>query len=313
MLTAVLTFMADITITSAAWTNAGLGAAIAVIAAVAFTRLRGTTLAAAAVWAFLAAFAIAAVEVLIALQGDGPLPRGAGLWRYCAAAGAFCPLMAVLGAKRPQDRGWQWVVGALWVVLLVPPLQIIAARAGSELELYGVWRMLLATLIAMGVLNYLPTRFGLPAVVFAAGQSVLWGPFLFGVEDAPWTQCVGLGLMLLAAATASAMGRRRKADGGTPRDPGAHAAERSGPFLNELSLRWLRFRDAWGAFWALRIMQRVNQTAELSGWPVRLDWSRGFVATEEAAQPEQQHANDDAPTLQIQQSLDTLLRRFERL
>jgi len=251
--------------------------------------------------------------VLIAWHSDGSPPRGAGLWRYCAAAGTFCPLMAVLGAKRPQDRGWQWVVGALWVVLLVPALQTIAARSGVELELYGVWRLLLVALIAMGVLNYLPTRFAIPALLFAAGQLLLLGSYLFGLKDPRGTQSCGLGLMLLAAAAVVAIGGKRKTQGGERTDTGALGADASIVSMSNLSLRWLRFRDAWGAFWALRIMQRVNQTAELSGWPVRLEWSHGFVPKKEAVEPEQPPLIDGATASQVQQSLDTLLRRFERL
>ena len=28
--------------------------------------------------------------------------------------------------------------------------------------------------------------------------------------------------------------------------------------------RWLTFRDGWGAFWGLRVLNRINETAELS-------------------------------------------------
>jgi hypothetical protein len=58
----------------------------------------------------------------------------------------------------------------------------------------------------------------------------------------------------------------------------------------------------------LRILQRINETAELSGWPVRLSW-RGFARIDGDAA-----ADVDPPTtLHIQQTMDSLLRRFERL
>ena len=73
--------------------------------------------------------------------------------------------------------------------------------------------------------------------------------------------------------------------------------------------RWLAFRDAWGAFWALRVLQRVNQTAELSHWPVRLQWS-GVVFIEVAMLA----VTLDPPIESaLDQSFDALLRRFERL
>jgi hypothetical protein len=280
---------------------------VALVSAAAYRRLRGTTLAAPAAWAGLSAIFVGIVYASIAWHSDGSTPQGAGLWRYGAAVGTFCPLMAVLGAKRPQDRGWQWVVAALWLVLLVPALQALAARAGDRLELYGVWRMLLAALIAMGVLNYLPTRFGLPALIFAAGQLMLLAPYLFRLEN-EWVEVGGLGAMLVASVAATLLAGR----GNGGRSP-VGGKEQAPPTLESFSRRWFEFRDAWGAFWALRVLQRVNQTAELSHWPVRLEWTQGFVPIGELLGDAEKIATDATLTVQMQQTLDGLLRRFERL
>ena len=72
--------------------------------------------------------------------------------------------------------------------------------------------------------------------------------------------------------------------------------------LSEQNARWLKFRDAFGAFWGLRILQRVNETAGLRNWPMRLVWS-GFEKINEEEMTEVQQG-------EIEQSLDTLLRRF---
>src|SRR5688572_13251151 len=40
--------------------------------------------------------------------------------RYLAAVATLCPSVAVLGAKRPQDRGWQFIVASLWLVAALP-------------------------------------------------------------------------------------------------------------------------------------------------------------------------------------------------
>jgi hypothetical protein len=76
--------------------------------------------------------------------------------------------------------------------------------------------------------------------------------------------------------------------------------------------RWLAFRNAWGAFWALRVLQRVNQTAELSDWPIRLQWS-GFVRVNEAPDAASNISLDAPTTAALNQSLDALLRRFESI
>jgi hypothetical protein len=39
---------------------------------------------------------------------------------------------------------------------------------------------------------------------------------------------------------------------------------------------WLAFRDAYGAVWALRVMERINQTARQTGRQERLGW-QGFT------------------------------------
>jgi hypothetical protein len=212
--------------------------------------------------------------------------------------------MAVLGAKRPQDRGWQWVVFSLWIVLLVPALQAVAARSSGSVELFAAWQFLLAALISMGLLNYLPTRYALAAMLLAAGQLVLLRPYLLAVADEQsWRTC---GVALLGAATAATWFTARRA--GVP-----SLVVQESSAMQRVNERWFHFRDRWGAFWGLRILQRVNQTAELGAWPVRLEWGRGFVP---AAGPTQEGvvagAVGDHTLVHMHQTLDSLLRRFDR-
>ena len=288
------------------WLAAGLSAASAGVAYFGFRRLRDTTLAAPAVWGVIAAAGVGGVELLVALglAGDGTLALS--LWRYAAAVGTCMPIAAVLGAKRPQDRGWQWVVVALWMVLLVPAAQAALAPAGHRLELFAAWKLLLAALMAMGLLNYLPTRHWLAALLATAGQACLVWEYLFDAADVRQAVRVALGqaLLLLALAVAAAGSRRRRTPRSSPQ-PLAGAME-------PLNYRWLNFRDDWGAFWALRVMQRINQSAELGDWPVRLDWS-GFQPLDKgeiaAASPP---ILDQQRLAKIEQTLDAVLRRFER-
>jgi hypothetical protein len=86
-----------------------------------------------------------------------------------------------------------------------------------------------------------------------------------------------------------------------------HLEKEAGP-LAPFTQRWSNFRNGWGAFWALRVMHRINETAELSQWPVRLAWG-GFAFTEE-----HRHVAtlDASVAAQIQQTMDSLLWRFER-
>jgi hypothetical protein len=291
----------DVSVGAGPWVDVAFGGLLTLVAAIGWRRLRGTTLAAPAAWAAASGLALTVVEAGLAWRQAPPDELPAALWRYAAAVSTCCPLMAVLGAKRPQDRGWQWVVVALWATLLVPAIQALAASSAERLELFIVWRGLLLALVGMGLLNYLPTAFALPALLWAAGQGLLLAPYLFAeAGGAPWRHAGLIGLLsaLLAAHRAGESHDRPAVDPGASR-------------LEEINRRWRAFRDGWGAFWALRVLQRINQTAELSRWPLRLEWS-GFVRTEDAP-PAPATAIDPTLASQIAQALDSVLRRFERI
>lgn len=282
------------------WLTIALAVGIAVAAATTFRRVRGTTLAAPAAWCAASALAIALVEIGLARGEAAETSLASSLWRYAAAVGTYCPLMAVLGAKRPQDRGWQWVVAALWVTLLVPAGQSLAASAGNQLELYFVWKLLLVGMTSMALLNYLPTRRAGGAVAFATGQFGLMAPYLgiVPVDERPVVRWAALAVLLAAFPAA---GWRKK----SPSAPGGMSSDRSRD-------RWLEFRDGWGAFWALRVMQRINQSAELGGWPVRLRWD-GFAPLGADGAGFGDAAIDPRVAKQVEQALDAVLRRFEQL
>jgi hypothetical protein len=285
----------DLAATSVSATAAWVAAVVALGAAAGVHRLRGTTLAAPAAWCVAAAVFIAAVEIATACGAMVDGATSSSMVRYIASVGALCPTAAVLGAKRPQDRGWQWVVLSLWVVLAVPAGQAWVARAG-QLELSGVWRLLLAGLVAMGLLNYLPTRHRLAALIAAGGQTALLAGYLIDVPiyRRPAWRLAGLAAIAAALGLAS---WRRSAQAG-----------------DESTRRWRALRDGWGAFWALRVMHRVNETAELSGWPVRLQWSGFAMSAGEAESGDAGSGDvDERVAKQIEQAMDSLLRRFERL
>lgn len=248
----------------------------------AMLRLKGTTLRAPAVWALVSTASL----LLVAIQ-----PSMSDASRFAAAATTLCPIMAVLGAKRPQDKGWQWVVATLWLVLVWPAGQALLMHSG-ELQLFAAWKLFLAALIALGPLNYLPTGYWLASLLMAAGQIALVINFLRDVSDesTEWPFPVAAACLLLAAAIV--VWRTRDTRDSAPGKQSLHA----------YSAQWLRFRDAYGAFWALRILGRVNETAELRHWPMRLTW-QGLEIADNASPTSEQLA-------ELDQTLQTLLRRF---
>ena len=298
---------------------AGLAAFVAALAAAGWRRARGTTLAAPLAWAVASAAVLALVEGALAWNGAAIPTSTASLLRYAAAVGTFCPLMAVLGAKRPQDRGWQWIVLSLWIVLLVPAGQAWASRTGGAFALAPMWRLMLGALIALGLLNYLPTRHAFASAMIAVAEmGLLEDYFTAPSSDSATHRLGGAALLAVAAVRITGSTRRRGLIAEAP-----NSAALPDDQLTPFTQRWLAFRDGWGAFWALRILHRINETATLSHWPVRLQWN-GFGPVE-ATPPHDPHRplvtpqsairdpqSEIPPSAHIQQTMDTLLRRFER-
>lgn len=204
-------------------------------------------------------------------------------WLYLVLAGSLCPMMSLMGAKRPQNRGWQWIVLSLWIVLAIPVGQHFLFTPSQPFALFAAWPIFLLVLIGLELLNYLPTRHALSAVLFVVAQSILLSNLL-GWFEMSLATFIASWLTLATIVAAWILS--------------SHSPDTN---LQLPSARWLHFRNAFGAFWALRVLQRVNQTAEIQNWPVRLEWS-GFR--------ELPGQSDPLPKEAIDLCLDTLLRRF---
>jgi hypothetical protein len=258
-------------------------------------RLRGTTLVAPCLWAMGAYGLLAVVEV--AAFYSGPAVWVSHL-RFLAAGATFCPLMALLGAKRPQDRGWQFVVLSLLALVAFYALTELAYRPHRPLALHWVVRwLLIAPLLAIGLLNHLLTRYWLPAMLVAVGQGLLLAPqfpefegwlptsLTDGPGAADATALAGIVALSTGALVAIALARGQPPEGRTTSAVGLERA-------------WLDFRDQFGALWGLRVAARFNQSAEQLRWEMRLGWhglesavppphdpNIALVPTEPAARP----------------------------
>jgi hypothetical protein len=258
-------------------------------------KLQGTTLTAPCVWIAVSATCLA-IFAIVEMQFAAGI--GLSALQFAVAVSTLCPLIAVLGAKRPQDRGWQWVVLSLWLIAVWPAAQALANPAGPRVEIFTPWKLFLMALVAMGPLNYLATRYLFASLLVAAGQFVLLGEFLGWSTATQWHLPIAVGSFLFAAILIIL---QKSADSSNNQPLASHTAS------------WLRFRDSFGAFWGLRIMQRVNETATLRSWPVQLTWS-GFervppvAGLSEAGDPRSE--TSATVIAEIEQTLDTLLRRF---
>lgn len=241
------------------------GSLALVIVCHACRRLRQTTLAVPCAWAV---GAIVAVMAAVAVDDVWGAATAAHI-HYLAAVSTLAPFVALLGAKRPQNRAWQWIVAALLLLLALHSLKAIVIDRGAPPEPHLAWRWFLAILLLAELMNYSPTKNAAPAALVFAGQVCLLADYLplriWSFELGPfWGLFLLAGGILLAAVRP----KRRTALLATP-------AEALGENEAALDCVWLDFRDAYGALWALRVADRMSTMARQQGWRIRLGW-RGF-------------------------------------
>ncbi len=230
----------------------GLGAVALAVLAKAYWPLGGTTLRAPWCWAVVAIVAVTICEAVMPLNAVGLMAMAR--WRFAAAALTLCPAMALLGAKRPQDRAWQLIVLSGWVIVVLPAAQAWLLWPDIQLVAHPIWSWFLLVLILVGVGNHLPTRFWPSSLLVGAGQLLLLGQFLPAPEIgfAKHSSLAGLSCLTMAFVVAC-LTRSTIRDGEEP-----------------LSVAWRAFRDGYGAVWGLRVMDRVNATVAAAG--ARLTW-----------------------------------------
>lgn len=184
------------------------------------------------------------------------------LSRYVALCLTGCAGAAVLGARRPGAGAWNFVVVSLLVVLLWP-----VAEGWGDPRLNVFNTTFLAAALAVGTLNYLPTRTAAAVLPAGAVCTVEVCIVLQGLGPAQWDPFC-LALLAVAPWLGLAAARRR-----TP----ATAFDRE----------WLAFRDRFGLVWGLPARDQFNRAAANAGWGVVLDW-RGLRTT--AGAPAAPHA-----------------------
>lgn len=258
--------------------------------------VRGLTLVGPWIWTAAALLTLAVAEIAIATLALEP--SGASALRLVATAGILTPGMALLGAKRPQDTAWNFVVVALWIVLALPAVEYFFLDRSGPLVVQGARAWFLVALILMGLLNYLPTRFALSALLAASSQLVAFAPWLQLTKTPPNSGHVILALGLADLAIGLA------AIGVLPRRRGLAGRDRV----------WVDFRDAFGTLWGLRVAERVNAASTANDWGLHLGWGgfRSSVSTNsQDTAPDRARATGPSKIdRQLDQVLKNLLRRF---
>ncbi|MBC8354171.1 MAG: hypothetical protein H8E66_19435 [Planctomycetes bacterium] len=238
--------------------------------------------------------AIGGTQLVVAFTASGSMDISTG-WTdavtFAAAATSFCPVISLLGAKRPQDRGWHFVVLSLWAILVLPVAESLVLRHGQMPDLQGARSWFMLILIALGVVNSLPTRFWFAAVLFGSGQVMMLAASLPLARDYVESSQTAIGVSCCALACIVALQlacRRRKMPA-------------------SLNLVWHDFRDSFGMLWGLRVAEQINFAARSSGWPLTLRW-QGFV--DEQGKPLDLDLLPEETRKSLDQAIQNLLRRF---
>ena len=270
-----------------------LAAVGTVAVAATYRKLRGTTLVGSQVWLCACLVAVSAVEVWQALAAERTNASTVEPLRFFAATLTFCPLIALMGAKRPQDRAWHFIVLSLWVVLALPALHVGLLRSGQMLSTPSSLAWFMLALIVIGLINRVLTPAWIGGLLFACGQTSLLAKHLPLVVNVPGIErypceLIGLGLIVASAVLSWWLSHRRR------------------PSAEPLDRLWLEFRDLFGVLWALRLAERVNSAAALTKSDLVLRWS-GFQTS--AGGRITESLSPDAVRI-LRQGLENLLRRF---
>jgi hypothetical protein len=247
-----------------------------------------TTLVGAWWWTLAALVTWSGIELSAALRlADASLVAPLQL---AAITLSFCPVVALLGAKRPQHLAWNFVVLSLWAIAALPAAENLLLQRGREVVMDDARGWFLWMLILLGPINFLPTRFWLSSLLLAGGHAIALSKYLPLMRRQVILESGAAGLALAAAALVAAW----------------LVAPKQAPRASAYDRMWLDFRDSFGLLWGLRVQERVNAVAQQEHWGLELTWG-GFQM------PGSAEALSEIPaTIEpaLRTSLKGLLRRF---
>lgn len=282
---------------SAKWSPLGGffgSAAMLVPLSLCWKSVRGTALRSALIWSWLAWLSALIAQGTAWTESVESGRPWSGHWTYLATLAVLASLLTVFNARRPGGGAWAGLMAVLVLVSLIPWLEATGlsrtASPWDRLRLEAPWSWFFSLLALAAASNYLPTRHGVAALIALAGFAVVgWGMTTWDRSEETRGKAWMLGLWLFSTAGVIAFAGSYRATDST----------------DELDRVWFWFRDRWGVVWGLRVMERFNETARASHWPIRLSW-HGLV------RPPQPHSTPTAESLPetALSTLVVLLRRF---
>jgi hypothetical protein len=294
--------------------TAALVAIALTIVGKAVRRARGTTLVAPLVWSFTSLLVVIAAYVYLIQPAIFPTIYRSEKWWVLALCSTFCPMMSLLGAKRPQNRAWQWIVLSFWIVAALPAIQQLVLQPLEPLEVSTVWRWFYAILLLISAVNYFPTRYAPAGLLATAGQTVLLSPYLPMGPIVMGHPLIGIPMLGAAVCLARVLSGIRFS---------RQRASTDEKLLPGWTNVWLDFRDAYGLLWGARMMERIDSLLQSSNVPVWLDWNGFHCPSSQADRLNPRTAafiipvsgklsvNPSANTMDVAESgIRNLLRRF---
>jgi hypothetical protein len=288
-----------------------VGAVAAYALASIYPIVRDTTLRWAWWWAVTATVLAAGTELLVAFAGIDQRNSWREPLRFLATTATLTPGIAVLGCKRPQDVGWNFVVLALWGTVSLPAVYASLVPSTSRIDVNLALLALLAGVWAMQCVNYFPTNMTWGVGLIGVGQLLWMLPYLPGgtwaqnrivEEGLGWANApvpvvrAGGGLLLAAGLLVVSWVARPR------RQLNVH------PY----NVLWLEFRDLFGSLWAVRLQQRMAESAARFDWKRSIHWT-GFTvdqAAQNATCNESSDADKELDHPEMERTFKSLLRRF---
>jgi hypothetical protein len=219
----------------------------------------------------------------VSLVFGAPHHSGLSPWRHLALALTGAAAVAVLGARRPHVQAWDAVVLGLLAVMSLPLVENLFLGMPP---VDGVRAVFLATTLAVGTLNYVPTAAAPAALllgVVLAGEC--WPILITDSEINPFAQGILDVGLLLVPWLGLKLWRRGPGD------------------ILVVDRLWRDFRDRYGWFWGQRVRDQYNRGAAHAGLPGHLSW-HGLELAEKEQPPTPEQAQE------MQAILQSLLKRF---
>lgn len=215
----------------------------------------GTSLTGAWLWCVAAGCGWSLAAVLGATNPDSL--RLASM-RWLVLVLSFAPFVSRLGAKRPQDRAWHWVVLSFVVVFGLPAWRALLLDRAFQPS--GWQDAFVVAIVALQVADTVATRLALPALLLGAAQIILHpAPVWWDISGRLGDVEILTSLLLAVLATSMT----------------AREFRRCIRYAHGWSRVWLEWRDRFGVLWSLRLMQRFNEDIRRVGTAVQLTW-HGF-------------------------------------